>query len=176
MTLTKQQLMGAYVAAGAIGILIFAKLVFVPFHARLSGFDRDILFQEARLKKGISLVENKDAIEKEYAKFDNYFSLHGASSEEAVAAFLKEIEKVSRSAGMVILDVKPQKEPDEDKASRQYQINVKAESGMENLVKFLHGLYNSSLLFSVEKLVLVPKGDNATSLSISMTLVGVVFK
>jgi hypothetical protein len=176
MTLKKQELMLLYAVAGLIAIFIISRFIFVPFHAKLAAFDREIVLKEARFKRGLSLVENKETIENEYAKYDSYFSLQGASSEEAVAAFLKEIEKVSRSTGMVILDVKPQKEAEEEKSSRQYQINIKAEAGIEDLVKFLHVLHNSSLLFSAEKLVLVPKGDNASVLSISMTLVGVVFK
>jgi hypothetical protein len=47
---------------------------------------------------------------------------------------------------------------------------------MEGLVRFLHALHSSPLLFSVEKLALLPKGDNASVLNISLTLVGVVFK
>ena len=176
MTLKKQELILVYVIAGILGIFIISRLIFAPFHTKLAELDRDVILKEARLKKGLSLIENKNTIEKEYGNFYNYFSLHGASSEEAVAVFLKEIEKVSRGTGILILDVKPQKEPEEDKSSRQYQINIKAEAGMADLVKFLHVLHNSSLLFSVEKLALVPKGDNASSLSISMTLVGVVFK
>jgi hypothetical protein len=176
MTLKKQEMFLVYAVAGILGFFVLQRVVFAPFGAKLADLDRDIILKQARFKKGITLLENREAIEKEYGKFDSYFSLHSASGEEAVAAFLKEIEKVSRSSKVLILDVKPQKEPEEDKSSRQYQINVKAEAGMEDLVKFLYDLHNSALLFSVERLVVVPKGDNASVLSITMTLVGVVFK
>jgi hypothetical protein len=150
MTLKKQEWMLVYAVAGILAIFVISRLIFVPFHAKLAELDREVILKEARLKKGLALIENKEAIEKEYAKYDNYFSLQGVSSEEAVAAFLKEIEKVSRGSGIMVLDVKPQKEPEVDKSSSQYQINIKAEAGMEDLVKFLHALHNSSLLFSVE--------------------------
>lgn len=176
MNLKKKEVVLAYGLLGVLGVFAVSRLVFVPFHKKLAGFDRDVVLKEARLRRGLTLVEKRDEIAREYAKYDAFFSLHNASSEEAVGAFLKEIEKVSRATGLVILDVKPQKEAEEDKSSRQYQISLKAEAGMAQLVKFLHALHNSSLLFSVEKLTLIPKGDNAFLLSVTMTLVGVVFK
>ncbi len=175
MVLKKREMFLVYVIGGLLGVWIVSRLVFVPFHGKLVGYDRQVALEEARLRKGLALVEKKDEINKQYGKYDTYFSLHSASSEEAVAAFLKEVEKVGRATGLQILDVKPQKDAEEDKFSRQYQINIKAEADMEQLVKFLYALYNSPLLFGVDKMVLVPKGESASTLNISMTLVGVVF-
>src|SRR5512135_1676153 len=175
MAIGKREQMLAYVIGGLLGAWAVGNLVFMPFHRRLTVLGHDVVLQEARLKKGLALMEHSDQIDKEYGKYDTFFSLQGISDEGAVAAFLKELEKVGRSSGFSIIDVKPSKEPAKGKGTRQYEIDIKAESDMGDLVKFLYALYNSSLLFGVERLVLVPKGESASVLSVSMTLVGVVF-
>jgi Tfp pilus assembly protein PilO len=175
-TLKKREQVLAGVIGGALGVWVVVRVIFGPFHDKLMNLQREVARTEAGLKRGVTLSENEDAIRKAYAQFDTYFSLQGASGEEAVAAFLKEIEKLSRQTGLTILDMKPQKEGEEEKFSRQFVINVKAEATAEQVVKFLHALVDSPLLFSVEKMVLLPKGESATALSVTMTVVGVVFK
>src|SRR5512135_2895777 len=110
MILKKKEMFLVYAIGGILGVLFVSRVIFSPFHEKLASIDKDLSLKEARLKKGLALMEQKDLINKEYSKYDSYFSLHSASSEEAVAAFLKEIERVSRGSGLLILDVKPQKE------------------------------------------------------------------
>ncbi|HAJ56320.1 MAG TPA: hypothetical protein DCL35_00960 [Candidatus Omnitrophica bacterium] len=175
MNLKKNELILAYVIGGLFVVLVMPRAIFGPFATKLSGLTRDVALQEARLKKNIGLSARKDDINKEYEKYATYFSLQGFSEEEAVSNFLKEIERASRSTGMSIVDMKPQREVKADKFSKQYQIGVKAESTMSQLVRFLYELQGSKLLFSVEKMVLVPKSEDSAELAITLTIVGVSF-
>jgi hypothetical protein len=175
MEFKKREIILAYIIGGFFLTWLVVKVILVPFQQKLFGLSKDVVLQEARLKKGVSLIEKKDDIEKEYGKYASYFSMQDFSDEEAVANFLKEVEKISRDAGLAILDMKPQKESKGDKFSKQYQINIKAEANMQKLVTFLYALHNSSVLFSVEKLVLVPKAEDSPDLNITMTVVGVSF-
>ncbi len=165
-----------YITGIIFGCLLIVKVIFSPFHARLSSLSREVIVEEARFKKGVSLIENKKAIEEEYGKYASFFSIQGFSDEEAVANFLKEVEKLSRDTGLMVLDMKSSNEPEADKFSKQYQVKIKAEANMEQLAHFLYKLSESHLLFSVEKLTLVPKAEDSSVVSISMTIVGVSFK
>ncbi len=175
MALKKREMVLAYVIVGLLGAGGVVRTIFVPFQERLATLERTLTVEEARFKKGASLREYGDTITSEYAQYESYFSLGGISDEEAVAAFLKEIEKLSRVTELTILDMKPQKNVEADKFSRQFQIVVKAESGMGALVRFLYALYASPLLFSVEKMTVLPKTDDSSLLSATLTVVGVVF-
>lgn len=175
MAMKKREMMLAYAIGGLLVVVLMARIIFTPFHQKLAAMDRDVILSEARLKKGLGLVEKKDEIEKEYSQYASYFSLQGNSGEEAVAAFLKEIEQLARSSGMTVLDMKPQKESVGDKFSQQYQISIKAEATMEAVVRFLHALQESTLLFGVEKMVLSPKSEEASTLSVNLTVAGVAF-
>jgi|GEM_PF-780790 len=171
----KQQYTMIYAAVGAAVMLLVFKAVIGPFHQRLALASKQVMLQEAKLKKGMFLIDNQEAIKNEYGKYASYFSMQNSSNEEAVAEFLREIEKISRSSGILIVDVKPQKDAESDAISKQFQINIKAEATMKELVTFFYGLYTSPLLFSIEKMTLVPKSEGASELSVTLTLMGVSF-
>lgn len=175
INLKKRELLLAYGIAALLSVWLVSKVIFGPFHAKLVTLSLEAASGEERLKKGVSLLEKKEVINKEYTKYATYFSLQSVSDEEAVAAFLREVEKISRESGMTIIDMKPQKGAETDKFSKQYEINIKAEANMPQLVKFLYSLHNSQLLFSIEKLVLSPKSEGTADLNITLTVVGVSF-
>jgi hypothetical protein len=173
--LKKQQM--TIISAVIAGVMILAvlKMTIAPLHEKLMTVKKQIVLQESKLKKGLVLIEKRDVVNNEYGKYASYFSLQEYSDEEAAAAFLKELEKISRDSGFLILDIKPQKETITDGISNQFQINIKAEADMRTLISFLYGLYTSPLLFGVERMVLVPKDEASSDLSVNLTLMGVLF-
>lgn len=164
-----------YGAAGFLAFFFVFKALISPFHTKFVTMKKQEALQEAKLRKGLALIENRSLINKEYAKYASYFSQQGFSDEEAVAGFLKQLEEISRKTGFLILDIKPMQAEQSDSTSKQFQINIKAESDIDRLVSFLHGLYTSPLLFSVEKMVLVPKKETPSDLSVSLTVEGLQF-
>lgn len=171
----KYRLLLIYGLAALGGVWLVVKVIFGPFHGKLSTLSREAKTAEDRLRKGTALLAKKDVIDKEYEKYASYFSLQNISDEEATAVFLKEVERIGREAGVTILDMKPQKETEKDRFSKQYLINIKAEASMKELVGFLYALHDSQLLFSIERLVLAPTKEGASVVNITMSLVGVVF-
>jgi hypothetical protein len=173
--LKKQQYVLVYAVAGLVALLVIFKAIIGPLHERLATVRKQVVLQESKLKRGLMLIENREIINSEYNKYASYFSIQDYSNEEAVAGFLKQLEKISRDSGFLILDIKPQKEAETDATTKQFQINIKAEANIKTLMSFLYGLYTSPLLFSVEKIVLVPKSDGSSDLSVNLTLMGVSF-
>jgi hypothetical protein len=173
--LKKQQYVFVYAAVGLGALLLIFKAIIGPLHERLTTVRKQVVLQESKLKRGLILLENRETINSEYNKYASYFSIQEYSNEEAVAGFLKQLEKISRDSGFLILDIKPQKEAETDATTKQFQINIKAEANIKTLVSFLYGLYTSPLLFSVEKMVLVPKSEGSSDLSVNLTLMGVSF-
>ncbi len=167
------------ILGSAIGALVFVwlviRVIFVPLVENLSELSNTARLQEERVKKSVLLLENREAIEKEYAKYETYFSLQDVSDEEAVASVLREVEKISRDTGLTVLDMKPQKEAEADPFTKQYLINLKAEANAKQVVAFLHALHQSTYLISVEKMVLSPKGELTDVLNVSFVLAGVSF-
>lgn len=175
LNLKKRDYVLLYFALGLFFVWLVARVVLNPFHEKLSDLEGEVSQEKGKLKKGIGLIEKKETINREYGKYASYFSLENVSDDEAVSRFLREIESIGRESRVTIVDMKPQKETESDKFSKQYQINIKAEGNMVQLVNFLYALQHSELLLSVEKLVLSPKTDNQSDLNITLTLVGVAF-
>jgi hypothetical protein len=175
MNIAKRELTLIYIIVALLGIWFIAKIIFFPFQEKLNGLDKDVLLQETKLKKSFDLIDHKEEINKSYDEMASYFSFRNMSDEEAVASFLKEIEKMGRQSGVTILDMKPLQEPVADKSSKQYQISIKAEANLNEFVNFLYMLHTSQLLFSVEKLNMAPKSENSPDLTISMSIIGVAF-
>ncbi len=175
LNLKKRDYVLLYLAVGLFFVWLVARVVLNPFHEKLTDLEEEVSEEELKLKKGIGLIEKKETISREYGKYASYFSLENVSDDEAVSRFLREVEKIGCESRVTIIDMKPQKETESDKFSKQYQINIKAEGNMQQLVNFLYALHHSELLLSVEKLVLLPKADNLSDLNITLTLVGVSF-
>ena len=91
MELKKREFILGYAIVGLLAIGGVSKFLFGPFAAKLASISRQVVVEEARLKKGYSLIEKKDEINQEYEKYASFYSLAGASDEEAVVAFLKEV-------------------------------------------------------------------------------------
>ncbi len=151
------------------------RIVFVPFHEKLSELDRKVVLEEARLKRGACLLEKKEEIVKAYERFESYYSLRNLSDEEVVASLQKELLDIGNGSGLTIQDMKPQKEVASDKVSRHYSINIKAEGSLTQFINFLYALYNSQFLFSIDKMDLAPDREGSAFLKISMKVIGVSF-
>ncbi|MFH0877358.1 MAG: GspMb/PilO family protein [Candidatus Omnitrophota bacterium] len=164
-----------YIPLGTLAVVAVVRFVFGPFQAKLEKLNSEITVQEARLKKGISLIEHADEITQEYGRYASYFAFEGLSDEEIKASIFNELQKIAQKTGLSILDLKPQADIKSDKIAKQYMLSVKAEADMTQLVSFLHDLYNSDLLLSVEKMVLAPKSEGASILSITLTISGFAF-
>ncbi|MDD2866859.1 MAG: hypothetical protein PHO59_05995, partial [Candidatus Omnitrophica bacterium] len=105
--LKKQQYVLIYAAVGLMAALMVFKALIAPFHERVTTVGKQVILQESKLKRGLMLIENRDTINSEYSKYASYFSIQEYSNEEAVAGFLKQLEKISRDSGFLILDIKP---------------------------------------------------------------------
>lgn len=175
MKIKKRELILGSVIGTVVFFWLVVRVIFAPLGDKLVELTNTARLQEDRLKKSVLLLENKEVIEKEYAKYETYFSLQDVSDEEAVASVLREVEKISRDAGLMVLDMKPQKEAETDPFTKQYLINLKAEANAKQVVAFLHALHQSSYLISVEKMVLSPKGELTDVLNVSFVLAGVSF-
>ena len=173
--LKKREWIFIYATVSLLLSWLVLKVVFVPFQEKLHNLGRSITVREAKLSKGAGLIEHKEAINKEYDRYDTYYLLQGLTNEETVARFLKEIEEISRKSKLVISDIKPQKDIVKDKFSEQYLIDVKAEGTLEQFITFLYKLFDSTLLFGVERMILVPKTEDSSQLRVTMKIEGVSF-
>jgi Tfp pilus assembly protein PilO len=171
MKLTKRESTIFYISLSLLLFFILERLVFRQLANRLSSLSQEIQATETKLARGLRAQRQKDAILKEYKTFEDFLKLNG-SDEEIVSAFLREIEKLSRDAGISITDIKP-RSTKRVGLYKEYIIEVRLDATFKDLVKFLYRLNDSNFLIRVDKLSLNLTDEKSEILKISMVINGI---
>lgn len=144
-------------AAISIGTLIIFYLILDPLKKKMTGLDSRIVAQEVKIKKFVRLLQNKEQILNEYDRHEKYFKTSG-SDEEIQARMLGEIERMAKSCGVYILDMKPQPVKKINNY-KKYIVDVQAEGGLEEFITFVYRLYQADLLYDLDRLNTYLKGQ-----------------
>jgi len=133
-----------------------------PFYREYVRLNQDINIKRVRLAKNIRLMEQKNIIMQEFDKYGQQLKIKG-SDEEEMASVLSEIEKIGKSAGIYLSDVKPQRIKDMD-FYRIMLVEIKFQASMKTFSKFIYELGNSALLLKVSRLQVNSKGADSSLL------------
>ncbi|MEI9476843.1 MAG: type 4a pilus biogenesis protein PilO [Deltaproteobacteria bacterium] len=161
------------VVAGVIIMAVFVdRLVIRPIGAKLRRMDQEIALSEKKLSHDLRNINNKEFIESEYKKRKNFVKKSSASDEENVSNMLAEIESLARTAGVNLVDIKPQTSKQID-FYREYAAEVIIEGQMEQIVAFLHKLNSSVQLLRAVKLRLGMKQKDSSIVKASMLVTNI---
>lgn len=171
MRFTKREIQIFYVCLFLFLLFILDRLVFRHLATRLSALRQEIQVTETKLARGLRSQRQKDVIVKEYKTFENYLKLKG-SDEENVSAILREIEKLSREAGISLSDIKP-KSSNSRVLYSEYTVEVRTDASLRDLINFLYRLNDSNLLLRVDKLSATLADEKSDLLKIILVLSGI---
>ena len=171
MKFTKREIQIFYLCLSLLLLFILDRLVFKPLANRLLALRQEIQVTQTRLARGLRAQGQKDVIVKEYKGLENYLQLKG-SDEENVSAILREIEKLSREAGLSLSDVKP-KSTNNRGLYKEYTVEVRSDASLRVLVNFLYRLNDSNILLRVDKLSSSLADENSDLLKINLVLSGI---
>jgi Tfp pilus assembly protein PilO len=161
------------IAAGVIIMAVFIdKLALSPLGAKLQRMGREIALSEKKLSHDLRNIHNKDFIESEYKKYKNFVKKSSASDEENVSNILAEIEGLTRTAGVNLVDIKPQASKQVD-FYKEYAMEVTIEGSMEEIVAFLHKLNSSPQLLRAVKLHLGVRQKESSAVRASMLVTNI---
>ena len=108
-------------------------------------------------------------IEAEAKKYASFASKVEAE-EEAMTAFLKEIEELANKSSLYVVDMKPQGVKEDKNKSIKYMITLSCEGQMEQVMNFMYNVENSSSLLTVERYQLGPKTRESSIAQSSMSI------
>lgn len=154
--LSKKEKIGL-VAAGIIMVAVLIdKLIINPVGIKFKRLGQQIALNEKKLSLDLHNILNKDLIEDKYKKYKDFVKKNSVSDEESISNMLAEIESLARTAGVTLVDIKPQAAKQVD-FYKEYAVEVTIDGQMEQIVAFLHKLNSSVQLFRAAKLRLGPK-------------------
>lgn len=143
------------------GSLLYSFVV-EPLSRNYVQLQQEIQSKRIRLIKNTKLMRDKDIIEKEFEVYGQHLLTKG-SNEEEMASVLSEIEKIGKSSGIYLSDVKPQKIRDMG-YYKLLLVEIKFQASMQTLSKFIYDLRNSSLLLKVQRLQINIQGGESALL------------
>jgi Tfp pilus assembly protein PilO len=165
--LSKKEKAGVIAACVIIAAVFVDRAVIHPMGAKLRRIGQEIAFSEKKLNHDLRNIHNKELIESEYAKYKNSIRKGAASDEENVSNMLAEIEGLARTAGVNLVDIKPQASKQID-FYKEYAAEVTIEGQMEQIITFLHKLNSSAQLLRAVKLRLGMKQKESSFVRASM--------
>ena len=161
------------IVAGFIVMAVFVdRLIVGPLSVKLQRVSREIAFSEKKLNHDLRNIHNKEFIEDEYKKYKDSVKKNSASDDENVSNMLAEIESLARTAGVNLIDIKPQASKQVD-FYKEYVAEVTIEGHMEQIVVFLHKLNSPPQLLRAVKLHLGLRQKESSALKASMLVTSI---
>lgn len=153
--LSKRERYIAYVAAVALILVFFNKIVLGPVIGKSNELNREIVIQEKKLEKSLGILVHDDAINTNYEKYTQNLK-QTRSDEEEIAELLSEIEKIAKKTAVFLADIKPLP-VSKIGFYKEYVVEAEVESEINHLVDFIYQLEKSPRLLRVGKFHLTPK-------------------
>lgn len=144
----------------AISVIVFSlmfNMFLFPILSKDYLLNKEIKITQAKFKRYMHLLDNKDYLQGKY----NDFSASSSAERNAALAGLTELENIAKSSGVRITDIRPQVQ----KASSLYQENIidfRAEGTMEEYTKFIYTIENSPSLLRIKKFQLTARSSTST--------------
>ena len=91
-----------------------------------------------------------------------------------MAAVLSRIEQEASSAGLTIVDMKPDSaQPDPKAEPSILRVQLNAEADISKIMSFIYSLENADLLIRIEKFNLALKDENTGIMKLEASIIGV---
>lgn len=133
-----------------------------PLYKKFNELNQQIEIKQVRLTKNLKLMKEKDIITEEFKKYGEKLKVKG-SDEEEMASVLSEIERIGKTTGIYLKDVKPQRIKDMS-FYKILLVEIKFQADTQNLSKFIYSLQTSASLLKVKRLQVDIKGGESSLL------------
>ncbi len=171
--LSKRERLIFYVAASIIIFSFLYNFLVEPAYKKYKQLNQRLLSNDIKYQRFVRLTKEKERIAKEYKNSIKDVKLK-SSDEEETASLLTQIETIARNSGVRIVDMKPQSTKDRG-FYKQFRVEVKVESNMSALTRFMYDTVNSDQILKLERLQINAKGGGSDLLvaTINVTKIAV---
>lgn len=163
--LKKSQKIALFIILGIIIAFLLEKVVFSVIRTKIKDLNKKIKLQELALREGLSVQKNKDKIIQDYKNYSQYL-LTETQDRDITAKFLKEVEKITRDAGLSVVSLVPEDKFEQKPNYKEYRVNQRLEGRMGQLLNLFDKIQNSPLLIKLNELTITSKDEETGTLSI----------
>ena len=159
---SKREKLILYSTIGIIVLSVAFNILIEPFLSKYEKLNKEININRVKLKHYIRLLSQKEYLEQRYNKLSVSSGENSVLTQNENTGTLSGIEELAKNAGVKIVDMRPQNSRNVS-GNKENFVELNAEGGMENYLKFLYNIENSLSLMRVETFRLNLK-PNATLL------------
>lgn len=155
--LKKREKIILYVTIGIIFFGVVFNFVIAPVLGKYDAINKEANLNRIKLKKYLMLLAQKDQIQKKYGKFSSNLEL-ATDTKDNLVATMATLENIAKTAGIRIVDIRPQAVPRGDAVI----VDLRTEGTVEQYTKFIYDVETSLLLLKVKRLQLTAKPNMTT--------------
>ncbi len=140
-------------------ILFFIRVLLYPFFNKFTELNTELEINEAKFKKALQLISEKEHIQNQYKNLSGYISASDLiidDKEELKVSFYKFINGVANSCAVTLRSVSPKASSLSRDAKSALYFEVDATSGIDNFLRFIAILEDPYSLISIDSLALNP--------------------
>jgi hypothetical protein len=174
MKLTGKEKTLAILVGLALVLFLLKSFIFGPIFEKIGIYNQEIEQSKIAIRKYMALEYNRAEILKAQKQIEGYSSLKG-TDEDKTAIVMSKVEAEARKAKLQISDLSPAGASKTKGGATIYNIQLRGEGQLNNVLDFLSGIENSSTLLETEKLTLTNKDETSDALKLDVTVLGVSF-
>ena len=156
------------IAALVFLALLFNRMVVRQMAMRMHRLNKDIAYQQARLKRSLFVVSREKLISEEYQRQIRDI-IQRYSDKEEKARLNSEIVQLAKKTGIFLADIKASN-VEESSPYKKLTVEIEVEAKMPFLADFIYQLEKSPYLLRLEEIYLVPKRKNPDILNARMVI------
>lgn len=170
--LNKREKIILWLTAGVIAFSIIFKFFITPVLTKNDDLNKEIKLTQAKLKRSLRLLKQKNYIKSKYSKLLPLDNLSDEPQDSSVG-LLSELERLSKNANIRIIELRPETA----KKSGLYKeifVDLRADGAMSGYLKFIYDIERSPLLLKIKKFQLSAKSNTPileSNLSLSQLVV-----
>jgi Tfp pilus assembly protein PilO len=167
--LSKREKTVFYAACFFVILTLFDRLIVYPIYSKISSLNNEIKEKESAIVRDMRIFAQKDKILNEAKRYES-FTAGPEAEEEAVTLILKEIENIASKSSLYIIEMKPAGIKEDKNKIKKFIVNLVCEGPMEQIMGFMYSIENFSMLLTIERYQISPKGKESSIVQCSMII------
>lgn len=162
-----------YLTILCAGVYVLVNFVVMPAVGEINTLNQEIAKKSTLLSKYSRLARKAPAITALYEELKKDLEA-SVNLQEETNAFLKEIESMANSSGLIVQGIKPLT-PGKEKAYTKVYLEVNTSGDMKSVLGFICTLENASLLVVIPSVKISPQRDDPDVLKLLLKVYKIIF-
>ena len=157
-------------------LLILDLTVIHPISSFLARLDQSITIEERTIPNQIMILKYKNRIMDDNKALEPLMTDSSLSQEEEIARFLREVERVSKEAGLFVSNINPVKVNKTSDTVYELSVDIDGTGGLGQIQRFMKTIEAANPVIRISGFSLKPQGKESEDLKCSFSILKIGIK